>query len=83
VRITGIVLAVEEPRHVKGTSGKGRAYDFWNMRVQIWTGNKAVECTVRKDSEAELPTIPQGVKGTFRVVNGRINNGQLGFDIEV
>ena len=83
VRITGLVLLVEAPRQVKGTSGKGRAYDFWNLRLQIWTGNKAVECTIRKDTEAELPKIQQGIKQTFRVVNGRINNGQMGFDIDL
>ena len=82
VRITGTVLLVEEPRHVSGTSGKGRAYDFWNVRLQIWTGNKAVECTIRRDKEADFPVIPQGEKATFRVVNGRMRDGAMCFDIE-
>lgn len=78
-----MILAADEPRHSQGTSGKGRAYDFWSQRLQIWTGNKAVECTARADKRDEFKPVPVGSRGTFKVLSGRVFNGALSFDIEL
>lgn len=77
-----MVLAVEDPKEFKGTGKSGKPYEFWNRKLQIWTGNKAVECTIRKDKLDDHGQILVGSRATFRVVNGRIYNGQLAFDID-
>lgn len=77
-----MVLAVEQPRNSKGTGQSGKAYDFWLLGVQIWTGNKAVECTIRKDRAEDLPQISVGSRGSFRVGRISMYNGQPRFDIE-
>lgn len=77
------MLAVNEPRHVQGTSGKGKAYDFHSVSFEIWTGKKGVECTVRKDRREDLPEIPVGVRLKARVVSARPRDGAMAFDVEV
>jgi hypothetical protein len=76
------VLSVEAPRHVSGVSGKGKQYSFWNLGIQLWTGNKAVACSLRADDEKSLPEVTLGLKRTFKVSNARVNNGQMQFDLE-
>jgi hypothetical protein len=80
LRITGLVLLVEEPRRVQGKSAKGNPYDFWMLGLQIWTGNKAVQCGFRADSLDALPTIEAGAANSFKIESGRVRDGQLVFD---
>ena len=70
VRVTGMILAATAPELREGTSDKGRAYKFWNQKLQVWTGDKAVECTITKDNENEFAPVSIGTKASFRV--GRI-----------
>jgi hypothetical protein len=81
LRITGLVLLVEEPRRVQGKSAKGNPYDFWMLGLQIWTGNKAVQCGFRADALDALPTIETGAANSFKIESGRVRDGQLVFDL--
>lgn len=81
MRITGLLLLVEEPRRVQGKSAKGKDYDFWMLGVQIWTGNKAVQCGFRADKLEGLPTLKAGGAESFKIESGRVRDGQLVFDL--
>jgi hypothetical protein len=77
-----MILAVEEPKEFSGNGKNGKPYHFFNRKLQIWTGSKAVECTIRKDKLEDHGQILIGSRATFRVVTGRVYNGQLSFDID-
>ncbi len=81
MRITGLVLLVDEPRRISGKSVKGKDYDFWNLGIQIWTGNKAVQCGFRADTAAALPKIEQGKASSFKIESGRVRDGAMVFDL--
>jgi hypothetical protein len=81
VYITGLVLVVEEPRNVAGTSGKGKAYDFWTLGLQIFTGTKAVACQFRGKGPQGFPVVKIGTKDSFKVENGRLRDGAMTFDL--
>jgi len=82
VRICGVILSADEPRAFSGQSAKGKAYAFAQRRIQLWTGNKAVQCAERKDKVEDFGPVPIAAKVTFKVVNARISDGQVSFDIE-
>lgn len=66
---------------MQGRSPKGKDYDFWMLGIQIWTGNKAVQCGFRADRPDDLPKIAEGGRESFKIESGRVRDGQLVFDL--
>ena len=77
IRITGLVLVVDDPKEIRGTSGKGNSYAFAVREMQIFTGNKAVLCKhqldIPKEGQAQFPNVSVGSVQTFRIKNFRMN----------
>lgn len=82
IRITGLVLSVEEPKEFKGTSKTGKPYSFAVRELQIWTGNKAVGCKDQRDVGQEFPPVSVGVKATFKIKSVRMNGTMPVFEID-
>lgn len=83
IRIKGFVTGADPGRNVAGTGKSGKAYSFWNLRVTVLAGPTTVQCTFTADDEKDLPRVGVGSLVTLRVTGGRVNNGTLGYDVEL
>jgi hypothetical protein len=82
VRIKGIILSGDDPMKFEGKSAKGKDYSFCQQRIQLWTGNKAVTVSRRKDKLEDFGPLPIGTLVEFKVTNARVHDGQTTFDVE-
>jgi len=80
--VSGILLSGDEPVEFSGTSKSGKPYSFCQQRMQLWTGNKAIVCSRRKDKLADFGPLPIGALVEFKVTNARVHDGQTSFDVE-
>lgn len=80
-------MVVEEPRRSQGVGKSGKAYDVTSRRIQIFTGNKLVDCTEKLPAAEVGKLAPEFSKveimkvARFRITNVRVYNNQPTFDI--
>ena len=76
-------MSAEDPRAFSGKSAKGKDYAFCQRQMQVFTGKNTVTCTERRDSLGEFGAPPIGTVVAFKMVSGRIHDGQMIFDVAV
>jgi len=85
--MTGIVLAVDEPKIFSGTSKTGKPFSMTQRRIQLFTGNKQVEVTERLPDPVngqpapQFPPLDVLSKVTFKVTNIRAGTFGLNYDV--
>lgn len=82
IRITGLVLVVENSVERSGVSGKGNKYAFVSREMQIFTGNKSVLCKHQGDPGTIFPEVRAGEVRTFKILSVRMNGTSPVFELD-
>ena len=82
IRITGLILVVDEPKEFKGKSAKGNDYAFAVQELQIFTGNKAVGCKFQCNIGDKFPDVLPGTVRTFKIKGVRLNGTVPSFELD-
>ena len=77
VKVKGVVMVVEEPAPVSGTSAKGRAYSFISRRFQLFTGKGNAVCAETHDKMEDFKPLPLFSLQEFEVESARMDGSQL------
>ncbi len=83
IRITGIVLVVDEAIERSGVSGKGNKYAFASREMQIFTGNKTVICKQQGELGTKFPDVRPAEVRTFKIISVRMNGTTPVFELAV
>lgn len=76
------MLAVDPVKEIKGTSKSGNAYAFLTREMQIFTGNKAVQCKDQRDAGKEFPEIRVGSIVEYKLKSFRMNGTVPSFELD-
>ena len=79
VLVRGVVLVVEEPTQVSGTSGKGKPYSFFARRSQVHCGDEAGTVVVSEtlDRMEDFKPLPKYREAVFSVEGARMDGRQM------
>jgi len=75
---SGLVLGVSPVEHISGTSAKGKKYDFFSRKTQLFAGGSLVICSEMGDGPEDFPAAQQiGSNAVFQVERARMDGQSM------